>query len=47
MEYYVFLELKNAAEQLSGEEIEDRDFSGDKLYDLLSAQDAGEVPHGK
>lgn len=47
LEYYVFLELKNAAEQLSGEEIADRDFSGDKLYDLLSAQDAGEVPHGK
>ena len=47
MEYYVFLELKNAVEQLSGEEIEDRDFSGDKLYDLLSVQDAGEVPHGK
>lgn len=33
--YYQFKELKNAIEELSGEELEEMDFSGDALYEYL------------
>lgn len=35
LQYYEFKEVKNAIEELCGEEIEDMDFSGDALYDYL------------
>lgn len=37
IEYYEFRELRNAIEAIGGEEIPDRDFSGDALYDYLAA----------
>ena len=36
IEYYEFRELRNAIEAIGGEEIPDRDFSGDALYDYLA-----------
>ena len=37
IEYYEFRELRNAIESISGEEVPDRDFSGDALYDYLAS----------
>jgi len=39
LEYFLFREIKNAIEAISGEEIEERDFTGDQLYDFLAKQD--------
>lgn len=36
LEYYEFRELRNAIEAISGEEVPDKDFSGDPLYDYLA-----------
>lgn len=37
--YYAFKEIKNAIEEISGEEIEEEDFTGDSLYDFLKGED--------
>ncbi len=42
LEYSIFREIKNAIEAISGEEIEERDFAGDQLYDFLASQDEDE-----
>ncbi|MBQ9942490.1 MAG: hypothetical protein IJP03_05735 [Christensenellaceae bacterium] len=39
IDYYLFKELKNAIEAISGEEIPERDFYGDKLFDMLASED--------
>ncbi len=39
LQYYQFKEIKNAIEELSGEEIEEMDFSGDVLYEYLKNND--------
>ena len=36
--YSEFVELKNAVESLSGEEVEERDFTGDAVYDYLAQE---------
>ncbi len=38
IQYYEFKEVKNAIEELSGEEIEEMDFPGDPLYDYLKGE---------
>lgn len=35
LDYFVYTAIKNAVEQIKGEEIADADFSGDELYELL------------
>ena len=42
IQYYEFKEVKNAIEELSGEEIEEMDFSGDPLYDYLKGEHESE-----
>lgn len=41
-DYYLFRELKHAVEAISGEEVPERDFSGDDLYDRLAMEDVDE-----
>ena len=37
IQYYEFRELRNAIEAISGQEVPERDFSGDALYDYLAS----------
>ena len=37
IQYYEFRELRNAIEAISGQEVPERDFSGDELYDYLAS----------
>ncbi len=41
LQYYEFKEIRNAVEQISGEEMEKRDFPGDSLYDFLKEEENG------
>lgn len=45
IEYILYRELREAVEMLGGDEVEERDFTGDKDYDFLAGQvwDDGEV----